>query len=161
MDIEKQKELLRVVPEVYADELPDVFGMHGDYTYKIFHASEVETGGEGGEKSVRYKYSMVLAPRGTPEAVLDKEIKRYLLSVITVKTSEGNLFDGNETARNNLMSAIKVSEITGKTKHNWKMADNSIKEIDVKEAQEALYLSIFEVGRIIGAVDVLEIKKKE
>ena len=104
---------------------------------------------------------MVLAPRGTPEAVLDKEIKRYLLSVITVKTSEGNLFDGNETARNNLMSAIKVSEITGKTKHNWKMADNSIKEIDVKEAQEALYLSIFEVGRIIGAVDVLEIKKKE
>lgn len=75
--------------------------------------------------------------------------KENELNNIKVTTTAGNEFDGNETARNNMVSAVLASDITGITTNNWKLADNSIKEVSVDEIKEALTLSIKRAGEII------------
>jgi hypothetical protein len=79
--------------------------------------------------------------------------KQQLLTSITVTTQAGNTFDGNETARNNMLSALYAAEVTGLQSTNWKLADNSVAEVSLQELQEALTLSIQEVGRIVGAIE--------
>ena len=83
-------------------------------------------------------------------AILDKKAEKELrLSQIVVTTSNGNVLDGNETARNNMLSAIVSAELINKTEESWKLADNSIKLVSLDELKEALALSIQEVGNIV------------
>ena len=60
-------------------------------------------------------------------------------------------FDGNETARNNMTSAIISADVIGRTEEYWKLADNTVKLIQLAELKEALVLSIQEVGSIVTA----------
>ena len=78
-----------------------------------------------------------------------KQSKELALNSITVTTTNGNTFDGNETARGNMTSAILASEVIGKTEDTWKLADNTSAVITITELKEALALSIQEVGRIV------------
>lgn len=80
---------------------------------------------------------------------LKKVEKENRLQTIKVTTQNGNTFDGNETARNNMLSAITSVEFIGKTEETWKLADNSTKLITIDELKEALALSIQEVGNIV------------
>ena len=77
-----------------------------------------------------------------------KAAKELALNSITV-TVNGNSFDGNETARGNMSSAILSAEVIGKTEDTWKLADNTSAVITIVELKEALALSIQEVGRIV------------
>ena len=77
-----------------------------------------------------------------------KAAKGLALNLITVEVN-GNSFDGNETARGNMSSAILSAEIIGKTEDTWKLADNTSAVITITELKEALALSIQEVGRIV------------
>ena len=79
----------------------------------------------------------------------NKAEKELRLSQIVVTTSNGNVFDGNETARINMTSAIMSAELINKTEDYWKLADNSTKLITLDELKEALALSIQEVGNIV------------
>ena len=79
----------------------------------------------------------------------NKVDKNLRLSQIVVTTTNGNTFDGNETARNNMLSAIVSAELINKTEEYWKLADNSIKLVTLDELKEALALSIQEVGNIV------------
>ena len=82
--------------------------------------------------------------------ILDKKAEKELrLSQIVVTTSNGNVFDGNETARNNMTSAIMSADLLNKTEEYWKLADNSTKLVSLDELKEALALSIQEVGNIV------------
>ena len=82
--------------------------------------------------------------------ILGKKAEKALrLSQLVVTTTNGNVFDGNETARNNMISAIISTELINKTEEYWKLADNSIKLIYIDELKEALALSIQEVGNIV------------
>ena len=82
--------------------------------------------------------------------ILNKKTEKNLrLSQMVVTTSTGNEFDGNETARNNMLSAIMSAELLNKTEEYWKLADNSTKLISLDELKEALALSIQEVGNIV------------
>lgn len=83
------------------------------------------------------------------ENSLKKAEKEERLSKIVVTTSNGNAFDGNETARNNILSAINSAEFIGKTEEYWKLADNSTILVQLPELKEALALSIQEVGNIV------------
>ena len=83
------------------------------------------------------------------EKSVKKAEKELRLSQIVVTTTNGNTFDGNETARNNMLSAITSAEFIGKTEEYWKLADNSTKLIQLSELKEALALSIQEVGNIV------------
>jgi hypothetical protein len=83
------------------------------------------------------------------QAKLDK---LQALKTLTVKTSNGNTFDGNETARINMLCAINRASRTGETSSIWKLADNSSAVISLDELQEAHDLAIIEVGKIVGAI---------
>ena len=85
-----------------------------------------------------------------------KAAKGLALNLITVEVN-GNSFDGNETARGNMSSAILSAEIIGKTEDTWKLADNTSAVITISELKEALALSIQEVGRIVMVTSIEEL----
>ena len=91
---------------------------------------------------------LIVIAKGIEESVL-KQAKTDALNSITVTTKNGNTFDGNETARGNMTSAILASEVIGKTEDIWKLANNTSEVIAIDELKEALALSIQEVGRIV------------
>lgn len=77
--------------------------------------------------------------------------KQAMLDAITVTTTNGNTFDGDETARNNMVSAIMSADVAGQTETAWKLADNSVVVVGLPELKEALMLSIQAVGAIVLA----------
>ena len=77
-----------------------------------------------------------------------KSAKKIALDNIVVDV-DGKLFDGNETARLNIISAIQASELFGLTETGWKLADNTAVLVTLDELKMALALSIEEVGRIV------------
>lgn len=94
-------------------------------------------------------------PPKTPEQIAEEEAiaskiqKQLELDSIVVTTSKGNSFDGNETARNNMVSAIMSADLIGLTEAEWKLADNTVKTVTLDELKEALALAIQEVGIIV------------
>jgi hypothetical protein len=78
-----------------------------------------------------------------------KQTKKELFEALVVTTTKGNTFDGNETARNNMLSAIQASTFTGTTTTNWRMADNALVSVTLDELKEALTLAIQAVGVIV------------
>ena len=83
-----------------------------------------------------------------------KQAKADALNSIKVTTTNGNTFDGNETARVNMTSAILSSEVIGMTEDTWKLADNTEVLVTIDELKEALALSIQEVGRIVKVTSI-------
>ena len=77
-----------------------------------------------------------------------KSAKLIALDNIVVDV-DGKLFDGNETARLNIMSAIQASELIRLNETGWKLADNTAVLVNLNELKMALALSIQEVGRIV------------
>ena len=77
-----------------------------------------------------------------------KSAKKIALDNIVVDV-DGKLFDGNETARLNIMSAIQASELVELNETGWKLADNTAVLVNLNELKMALALSIQEVGRIV------------
>lgn len=80
-----------------------------------------------------------------------KAAKDAALNAITVTTVSGKAFDGNETARTNMLSAITAASFLGQTSANWKLADNTVALVTLDEVKEALALSIQRVGEIVTA----------
>ena len=78
-----------------------------------------------------------------------KAIKLQALATITVTTSSGKVFDGNETARINMLSAIQSATFLNQTQAGWKLADNTVDIVTVDEIKEALALAIQRVGDIV------------
>lgn len=116
----------------------------GGIIYALANHAEV-TDGEG-----RVSYTAEAIAVDSP-ADADKAIKNFMLSSMTVTTTAGNVFDGNETARNNMLSAIQSASFLGQTEATWKLADNSSKIVTLDELKEALALSITKVGEIVTA----------
>ena len=84
-------------------------------------------------------------------AQVDKQAKLEALATLAVTTTAGNVFDGDDVARSDMMAAIQASEILGITSSNWKLADNSWKLIELAELKEALALAIQAKGTILGS----------
>lgn len=78
--------------------------------------------------------------------------KTQLLNAIIVTIESGKTFDGNETARTDILSALTTGELIGETSTNWKLADNSVELVTRDELLEALALAIQAKGRIVGAI---------
>lgn len=81
-----------------------------------------------------------------------KTAKQAALDSIVVTTSLGNTFDGHETARNNMVSAILSAETAGQNSTPWKLADNTVVVVGLPELKEALMLAIQAVGVIVVAI---------
>ena len=87
-----------------------------------------------------------------------KIVKDKALKQIVVTTENGNAFDGNETARTNMLSEIMSLEIVGIVETEWKLADDNAKLISLDELKEALSLAIQEVGRIVKSKTIEELE---
>ena len=81
-----------------------------------------------------------------------RRLKQEALSKLTIVTTSGKVFDGDETARIDMLTAINMANVVGQTSTMWKMADNTIVEVTLPELQEALLLALAKKGQIIGAV---------
>lgn len=79
--------------------------------------------------------------------------KEVALQKITVTTQSGKTFDGNETARSDMLVALTVGEWINETQTYWKMANNDTLLVTKEELQEALTLAIQAKGRIVGAIE--------
>ena len=104
---------------------------------------------EGNMPEAEFTEEEIAAAKLSKEIAEFKQAKTNALNSITVTTTNGNTFDGNETARGNMTSAILSSEVIGKTEDTWKLADNTSVVITIDELKQALALSIQEVGRIV------------
>ena len=78
-----------------------------------------------------------------------KAIKNFKLENLTVTTTAGNTFDADDSGRASMNEAIVAAATLGLTESNWKMADNTIKMIQLAELKEALALGIQAKGAII------------
>lgn len=85
----------------------------------------------------------------TLDILNNKAQKEQELRDLVVTTASGTTFDGNETARNNILSALAASDILGVDSIEWKLADNSLKLVNISELREVLALAIQEVGNIV------------
>lgn len=85
------------------------------------------------------------------ERYKEKLAKEKLLNEIIVDVA-GLKFDGNETARNNMLSLIQASQLLTIESTYWKLADNTVAEVTLDDIKKALVLSIQRVGEIVMSV---------
>jgi hypothetical protein len=86
-----------------------------------------------------------IAPRPlTPEQTLAmrKIDRQALVDAITVTTTSGKVFDGNETAQSRMAKAILTAGIIDQTETTWVLANNVPTRVTLAELQEALALAM-------------------
>lgn len=135
--------------KVQSNERPDKVQVIGNKTYLNLDIKDISYVDDGDNEISMFEYEQFMFPNPVSEKVLKQTEKDYRLQTIKVTTTNGNEFDGNETARNNILSAITSAEFIGKTEEYWKLADNSTVLVQLPELKEALALSIQEVGNIV------------
>ena len=86
--------------------------------------------------------------REIPQEELDRILKLEALDTIVVDVNN-KLFDGNDKARLNMLSAIQSAEVVGIDKTYWKLADNTVAEVTVSELKQALVKAIQRVGELV------------
>ena len=91
-----------------------------------------------------------LFPAPPTKEELDILAKEIALRAITVTTSNGNVFDGDDVARSDMTSAILAADTLQTTEHNWKLANNTWKLISLAELKEASALAIQAKGTILA-----------
>ena len=83
-------------------------------------------------------------PVPTPEQVLaeKKRQRQAIVDAITVTTSTGKVFDGNEDAQSRMSRAIQTAQIANIPSTTWVLANNVPTTVTLAELQEALVLSM-------------------
>lgn len=84
----------------------------------------------------------------TQLSICNKSSKNLTVGAITVMTTSGHIFDGDEKSQDRMLRAINIASITGQTSTQWKLADNSIVEVTLDELKEALTLAGQDMSRI-------------
>ena len=107
---------------------------------------------EGNEPEAEFSAEELEAQR----LVTLKAARAIALENITVTVNKKS-FDGNETARLNMISAIQASELLDIAENAWKLADNSVATVSVADLKQALTLAIQEVGRIVMVESIEEL----
>lgn len=129
----------------------------GDYSRWYIQTGTTEEGG------IVYTYNEAkfesYVAQSTRDAIIAKKIletakqaKAEQLASIVVTTAAGNAFDGNDTARNNMLSALREGDASGQTQHDfWILADNTKLEPCIyAELEEAHGLAIRAKGAILA-----------
>lgn len=138
-----------------SDKQEDVVYLGNDAIVHLDEVIEIIAGVEDLEDVTIYKYQGVLiqnAKQYTTESLVvqaKKLLKKQKLQDLKVITINGNSFDGDESSRNSMMSAIQSATILNISEIQWKLSDNSIVLVGMDELKEALALSIQETGKLI------------
>jgi hypothetical protein len=70
-----------------------------------------------------------------------KSARENLIKQIQVEISSGKVFDGNDEAQFNMLTAISIAAITGQTETEWTLANNDRVVVTLAELQEAFSLA--------------------
>lgn len=86
----------------------------------------------------------------TPEEILaeKKRQRQAIVDAITVTTSTGKVFDGNEDAQSRMSRAIQAAQIASIPSTTWVLANNVPTVVTLTELQEALVLSMQSMGAV-------------
>lgn len=79
-----------------------------------------------------------LVPKTREELKADRDAA---VSAITVTTTAGHTFDGDETSQTRMARAILALQATGTPSVTWVLADNSVIQASAAELSEALALA--------------------
>jgi len=79
----------------------------------------------------------------------EKKLARELaVASITVTTTSGKTFDGDEKSQERMARAITVGTLTGQVETVWVLADNTPAIVTIAEMAEALALSMQRMGEL-------------
>lgn len=100
----------------------------------------------------------IISPEFTASQLADqavvqaKQDMQEALATMTVTTLSGNTFDADDTARQDMLSALREGEISGEIEYPfWKLADNSfLTPCTFVELEEAHGLAIRRKGEILA-----------
>ena len=86
----------------------------------------------------------------SPEQILaeKKRERQRIVDAITVTTSTGKVFDGNEDAQSRMGRAIQTAQIANIPSTTWVLANNVPTTVTLAELQEALVLSMQAMGAV-------------
>lgn len=112
--------------------------MHGHGIY------EKGVAGELGE------IAAYVAPTPTAEELLaeKKRLRTATVGAITVTTTSGKVFDGNEKAQDRMARAVIAAGITGQSECTWVLANNVPTTVTLAELKEAMALSLQAMGAV-------------
>lgn len=143
---------------IQSHEMPErMVEMNGVRKYRI-NVQEVSR-----EDSVVYTYDEVEFDVNIPVEISDAKIEKLEAKLVADKAKadkeaklnaievevNGKVFDGDEKARLNILSALQAAAVTGIESTYWKLADNSVVEVTVDELKEALTKAIQAVGHVL------------
>lgn len=92
----------------------------------------------------------------TPEQIAEGEaqyaklLRNFNEENLTVTSSNGNVFDADKTARQNIADAILASDSTGITNVTWRLANNTEVSVDITELKEVQVLALKAYANLIG-----------
>lgn len=111
------------------------------------HGMEIYTRAVAGDFGPITPY---VAPTPPPEQILaeKKRQRQAIVDAITVTTSTGKVFDGNEDAQRRLNNAVSVAAITGETSCTWVLANNVPTVVTLAEIKEAFALAFQAMGAV-------------
>ena len=90
---------------------------------------------------------ITLLPQTPEDTLAEKKRQRQAaVDAITVTTSTGKTFDGDETSQGRMARAILTAQIAGIVETTWVLANNITTLITLAELQEALALSVQAMG---------------
>jgi hypothetical protein len=103
-----------------------------------------------------------IKPKSPEQLIAEaKAQKAEALANITVKTTSGKVFDGDEKSQARMMASLTAANTLNQTETTWILADTTgsmtVEErkalITIDELKEAQALSIVALGKILGAID--------
>lgn len=141
-------------PKYNADGSIDLEIEHPVYGWTPFTASPNDS-----EQSGRDLYAQAIAGdfgaiqeyiAPTPDQILAKKKsdRQAIVDAITVETSTGKVFDGNEDAQSRMSRAIQAAQIASIPSTTWILANNVPTTVTLSELQEALVLSMQAMGAV-------------
>src|SRR5690554_3444059 len=133
--------MVTFVKQVHAQSVPE--GLYDFLPLQACLAYNIKESEDG------FVFDVAVAPRGTPEAALRRQVKFQLLQDLTTEV-DGLVFDSNPSSRTNILTAIltlpeESSEVL------WKLADNSWETCTKGMLQQVLLQSQLQIQEIIRA----------
>jgi hypothetical protein len=125
-------------------------------------ALEVATPPNNALTQIYQNGAWVTKPKSPEQLISEaKAQKAEALANITVTTTSGKVFDGDEKSQARMMASLTAANTLNQSETTWILADTTgsmtVEErkalITIDELKEAQALSIVALGKILGAID--------
>lgn len=148
---------MKIIKNIRSSQEQEVVSIYPTETHVLVNKRDVTIDSMDGVATLQYEYDCVVVENAQMYADVVRVATEFynsvrkteLLNTIVVTTTNGNTFDADDAGRASMNEAITASAILGITESMWKLADNTIKLIQLDELKEALALGIQAKGAIV------------